>query len=447
MKTSVITEVVERDLCIGCGLCAVMCPNSHFEIKFNKYGEYNPVASDLCTSGCNLCLNVCPFANTDENEDSIGKNLYGEIPGIMHLPETGYYLDTYVGYSEKHRQKSASGGIATWLLESLIIEGVVDHVICVAPTGNADKLFDFFVFSSIEDIRKGSGSAYYPVEMSRIIRYVIDHPGRYAITGLPCFIKAIRLAQKRNNKLMERIVVTVGLVCGQLKSRFFTEYIAALVGVKSDVKEVQYRGKSPDQPASNFYFSFRTIEDKEQKIFWRDGISEAWINRWFTPNACNYCDDVFAECADVVCMDAWLPEYSEDWRGMNFVLVRSPIIQSIFDKGKDIIFNPISIKQMITSQDGVIAVKRDHLAYRLYLGKDSIPVKRVTPARVKGFFLRDEIEVKEKMRVMSKERWRRGEGDAKALRNVLGIDIKRLSIERKISIIITFLNRTFTNIF
>lgn len=33
------------------------------------------------------------------------------------------------------------------------------------------------------------------------------------------------------------------------------------------------------------------------------------------PRACNYCDDVFAECADVTCMDAWLPEYSQDHRG------------------------------------------------------------------------------------------------------------------------------------
>ena len=107
----------------------------------------------------------------------------------------------------------------------------------------------------------------------------------------------------------------MGLVCGQLKSKQYTEYLAALSGITPPLANVHYRGKSPEKPASNYYFSCTSKDGAMGKIFWDEGVAEAWTNRWFTLNACNYCDDVFAECADITFMDAWLPEYSKDYRG------------------------------------------------------------------------------------------------------------------------------------
>jgi coenzyme F420 hydrogenase subunit beta len=438
MKSSVMNSVVGRDFCIGCGLCAALCPQDVLSMQWNRYGEYNPVEMTPCTTECGLCLKVCPFANSGENEDTIGERLYGAVPGVQHRSETGYYLASYVGYSERHRPASASGGIATWLLEALLTEGVVDHVICVAPTGDPDKLFAFQVFDTPEDVRTGAGSAYYPVEMSGVIRQILEVPGRYAITGLPCFLKAIRLAQQRNKKLRERIVVTVGLVCGQLKSRHFTDYVAALAGVREEVTGVRYRGKSPDCPASNFYFSFTAADGEERKIFWNEGIAEAWTNRWFTPEACNYCDDVFAECADVTCMDAWLPEYSRDSRGTSLLLVRSAAVREVLERGQGVRLDSIPVERVVQSQGGVVAVKRKHLAYQLYLDREGAPKKRVAPARPKNPLLRQEVVLKERMRVASRDRWGAGERDVEHLWEAMGADLRRLVARRQVSNIITF---------
>jgi coenzyme F420 hydrogenase subunit beta len=439
---TVIETVVQNSLCIGCGLCAAFCPQGVLAMEWNRYGEYNPVEMTPCTTECGFCLKVCPFATSGENEDTIGERLYGALPGIQHRSETGYYLTSYVGYSEKHRPTSASGGMATWLLEALLAERIVDHVICVAPTGDPEKLFAFRVFDTAEEVRTGAGSAYYPVEMSEVIRQVLEVPGRYAVTGLPCFLKAIRLAQQRNKKLRERIVVTVGLVCGQLKSRHFTDYVAALAGVQGEVTAVRYRGKSPDQPASNYHYVFTAADGEEQRIFWNEGISEAWTNRWFTPRACSYCDDVFAECADVTCMDAWLPEYSRDSRGTSLVLVRSQAMREMVERGQGISLDPIPVERVIQSQAGVVAIKRQHLACRLYLDPQGVPEKRVAPERPKNPFLRQEVVLKERMRVLSRDRWGAGERDGKHLREAMGQDLRRLTAGRQISKIITFPVRT-----
>lgn len=438
MKPFAIPNVVKHDLCIGCGLCAALCPQDILTMQWNRYGEYNPVEVKPCTTECGLCLKVCPFAESGENEDTLGEWLYGAVPGIQHRIETGYYLASYVGYSEKHRPTSASGGVATWLLETLLTAGIVDHVICVAPTGDSDKLFEYRIFDASQNVGTGAGSVYYPVEMSGAIKHILEVPGRYAVTGLPCFIKAIRLAQQRNKKLHERIVVTVGLTCGQLKSRRFTEYIAALAGVRGEVTGVRYRGKSPDQPANNYYFSFTTADGEERRIFWNEGIAEAWTSRWFTPKACSYCDDVFAECADVTCMDAWLLEYSRDGRGTSLVLVRSPLVREVLEWGKSISLDPIPVERVIQSQAGVVAVKQQHLAYRLYINGERAPEKRVAATRPLNPFLRQEIVLKDRMRELSREFPATGA----ELREAMGLDPKRLAVGRQISKIITFPVRT-----
>jgi len=406
----VIDEVVKNELCIGCGTCAGICPQKILKIQDNEYGEYIPSEVQVCDSHCGLCMEVCRFGD-NENETQIGAKIYGSTEGIKYLPETGYYLDSYVGYSNEFRQSSASGGMAVWLLTKLLKEGIVDHVICPTPQKNPEKLFSFEILSDENSIKAASGSVYYPVEMSEVIQKIIEFPGRYAVSGLPCFIKALRLASQKNRKLRERIAFTIGLVCGQMKSKNYTKYIAALAGKKdlNKIQSVYYRGKDPENPASNFYYHFTDEHGLKYKIFWSDGISEAWVNRWFTPNACNYCDDVFAELADVTFMDAWLPEYSKDSMGTNLVLVRSSEILALIQEGmekNEIYLSTISIEKVIKSQAGVLDLKRNQLSYRLYIALQEgqkAPKKRVPSEERIGALKKRELKLKAKMQKESRE--------------------------------------------
>jgi len=410
MKSNVIEKVVKKNLCIGCGVCAGVCPAKALKMEFNKHGEYNPIISSNCLEKCDLCLDICPFHDQGKNEDSLSRASFGSVDGIKHQSETGYYLNTYVGYSnvDDLRTNGASGGMGTWLLEAMLQKKIVDRVICVTPNNDADKLFRFAIFDDIESVRHSSGSAYYPVEMSEIIREILKKEGRYAITGQPCFLKGLRLGAKSIKRLRERIVITVGLVCGQMKSKYYTTYLASLSGIKGRLKKVNYRGKSPQKPASNYFFHCIDGRNSEGKLFWDEGVSEAWVNRWFTPASCNFCDDVFAELADVTVMDAWLPEYSRDSRGTNLLISRSLIISNLLEAGrkeKQISIQDISIGKVVQAQSGVLNIKRNQLAYRLYRAKQSglhSPAKRVAPSRNIGYLMKKEIELKDKMQTISK---------------------------------------------
>ena len=390
LRKNVYTEITANKLCVGCGLCAALCPGQNLKIEFNDYGEYAAAQTSAeCPDTCSACLKVCPFSSQAENEDVLGQKLFAGVPGIKYTAQTGYYLDSFVGYStvNGHRENGASGGLATFTLESLLEQKLVDEVLCVCPVKEPAKLFKFVRCSSAEKVRACSRSCYYPVEASEVIGHILQNEGRYAVIGLPCLCKAIRSAMQLNPNLRHRIKFVLGLVCGQAKSKFFVESICAMAGGEPHfLREVACRVKEPNRPSSDFGMKM-VWADKENPvheavIFWTDGINRMWCDHYFTPNACNFCDDVFAELADASFMDAWLPGYSKDPKGHNIVIVRNSVLADIFARAADsgaIKKTNLNIKQVIRSQQGAVDLKRKCLLERCRLARikgQAIPQKR-----------------------------------------------------------------------
>lgn len=382
-------HVAERDCCCGCGVCAGVCPQGAIEMRFTEHGEYQPFLRADCT-GCGSCVSVCPFVDGNANEDTLGSILFEETPRIKHTVETGYYLDAFVGHvaDPQLRWNCASGGMATWILEKLLSEKTIDAVLCVSANEGCDPLFRYTICRDAEDVHKCSRSCYYPVTTQEVLSYIIRNKGRYAIIGLPCVCKAIRLAQRRLPRLRERIAYVVGLVCGQTKNKSFAEYICALGGGNPHhLTKVEFRVKDTSRPASDYGLRFTCVAGNgskhEDAVFWTEGMNRAWSDRYFTPNACNFCDDVFAECADVVFMDAWLPEYRQDPKGCSLILSRDARISGFFEREsghpREAVVRRIQVEAIIRSQMGVLCSKRGGMRDRISLLRQAgvpMPIKR-----------------------------------------------------------------------
>ncbi|MDH4240184.1 MAG: Coenzyme F420 hydrogenase/dehydrogenase, beta subunit C-terminal domain [Phycisphaerae bacterium] len=452
---NVCTEVVARNLCIGCGICASICPRENLKIEFNKFGEYNALEiGNSCGEKCNLCLQVCPFYNDKDNEDTLGKKLFAETPGIKHTPETGYYLNSFVGYSniKSHRENGASGGLATWTLEKLLTGNLVDHVACVSGNNDPEKLFKFKICNTPEEVRECSRSCYYPVETSEVIKHILSHKGRYAIIALPCMCKAIRLAMHLIPKLQRRIRFMLGLVCNQTKSKFFVEYICGLGGGDPNcLRQVTFRIKAPSRPASDFGLRFISENgvnpSREGVVFWTEGMNRIWFDRYFTPNACDFCDDVFAECSDATFMDAWLPEYVTDGRGHSIVLTRNREINNIFlsECRKKRTVNLISIDATIRSQSSVLFDKRSLIRERYSrYRRASLPTRPIRSGLMSSCRYDQRVEAGIKLRISreSPSQWISADKDIERFRKRMrGLTLRLGAIREARKFLKKFLGR------
>jgi len=283
--------------------------------------------------------------------------------------------------------KSSSGGILRWVLAKMLNTGLVQKVIHVRQS-TGTKLFEYAISSEVDDIYAGATSAYYPVELSEVINTIFtDHHDRYAIVGLPCFIKGIRkyLAMKAGKNPPIKTPVLIGMICGHLKSSFYAEMLSEQMGVPyTEIKSINFRKKIPGHKANEKGVAVVGINKEKsgakmatvQQLFGTDyGCS------FFKYKACDFCDDVFAETADFVVGDAWLPEYLS--KGTSLLVVRSREIERVLQlgvNGNEILLEEIPVEKAAVSQDAGLRHRREGLAYRLYLSEKSkkwAPVKRV----------------------------------------------------------------------
>lgn len=369
--------IVPNDMCIGCGGCVAVCPIDNLDMIW-KHGKFEVKHKvEDCLEKCDFCFKTCPFDDKSPNEDVISKKLFANIKNIKFNEESGYYLKTYLGHApdDKKRIKSASGGITSHLLEQLILSKKVDAVAVVSKMADSEILFNYKICNTIEEINECSGSAYYPVEVSGILKHILENDGKYAIVALPCVSTAIRNAMKINRTLRKRITYILGLVCGQTKTHYFVDYLAQKEKV-SPIKEIKYRTKSKFYPIKNYGCKITDIKNETKIINFND-FAKDWSDRYFTPNACNFCDDIFAETSDIAIMDAWIPKYKESTKGHNLILNRNPELTPFLE---DIVnIKTIDIDSILKSQDLVIVGKREDITERIRVAisrNEYVPQKR-----------------------------------------------------------------------
>jgi coenzyme F420 hydrogenase subunit beta len=364
-------RIVKNGICAGCGVCVGICPKKRLEMQL-KGGCYIPVVLDPESDNsscekCRLCEKACPVLRSEESSKFPPSENQTNRP-LKTDPDLGHFLDTYNGYAPDYRSRGASGGMTSWLLSKLLAEKKITHAICC--TRREKKPFrQFHVCDSEESIRDSAGSSYYPVEASRVIRHIIDNPGTYAITTLPCLARGLRLAMRHNRILRERLRFILTLTCGQQKTTSFTDLIAIANGrMPNEVKGVDFRIKQGDQPASNYALGI-TVDGKIERTDFCGTIAHCWTGGFFMLGSCSFCEDTFGYFGDITLMDTWLPDFSSDPRGHSLCVVRNEELNELLQRSQDELFiEPIDPKKIVESQLGVVERKRYTLPARAFCG-------------------------------------------------------------------------------
>ncbi len=390
-----INQIIDGGYCIGCGACAFNEPDS-IGIELDEFGcmqaEVAPQISDALEQSI---LSVCPFSDNGPNEDQIGLTLFGES-GATHDERIGYYRSLFIGHVGEglFREKATSGGIITWVLTELLATDRVDYVIHVKKADRTIDgcLFKYSISQTAVEVLAGAKSRYYPIEISQVMQQVRELPGRYVFVGIPCFVKAVRRLMLTEPILADRIKFCVGLVCGHLKSTAFADYFAWQAGIEPGaLEEIDFRVKRTEGRAGD-YAVYLKGSGKEVERPTREFLGSNWGHNFFRYSACDYCDDVFAETADIAVGDAWLPNYDQDPKGTSIVVIRNAFLSSVIETAENegrLHLDSVPADLIASSQGGGLRDRRVGLAYRLYLKQKAnvwAPKKRV-PARELGITL------------------------------------------------------------
>ena len=379
-------DVIRSGLCIGCGACVAQCAGETVEMRLDVYGQMKPAGSRAWLNRPTMPLAAsCPFSPDAENEDVIADRQFPDACG--RDPLIGRYEAAYVGHAGENafRARGSSGGLVTWVAAELLRRGLVDGVAHVAPSPRRkaeEPLFAYTISRSVEALRQGAKSRYYPVELSGVLRTIRSVPGRYAVIGIPCFIKAVRLAAAQDPVLAGRIAFTLGLFCGHMKSARMAESFAWQMGAgMEEVTTLDYRVKSPDRPA-NWYRAQVSLSDGTTRAEdWWHMVDGDWGAGFFQNHACNFCDDVVAETADISFGDAWVEPYSSDGRGTNVVIVRSRKLHEIISDGiasGRVVLDSVDAGFVAATQAAGFRHRREGLAFRLTWRRAGLmPRKRV----------------------------------------------------------------------
>ena len=341
-----LLNVIGDDMCIACGACVFACPQGAIEPVFNKRRAVFEVKINRLDSchNCTNCDEVCP--SIDVNIPDLLKPSSETQP----VEKTGPLESIEIGYAHAYQFDgvSSSGGIIRALIGDALQQN--KPVICL---GKKQDNYGAVLVETIADIQKIPGSIYHSISFTDAIRLLkeIDRP--CVLVAIPCHLEGIKnYILKFEPALMNKIDLTIGLICGWMYSHHAIYAFAHYKGIKDPIIDAGYRGE--DKVGALKLFTAKTKHAYSRRIFqnvkeWIDYRSS--FSRTLNRLRCRVCEDHVNVLADIAVGDAWLKAYQG--KKMSIILVRNRngarALRSLEQNGK-VVLEKGSVEDIIESQ-------------------------------------------------------------------------------------------------
>ncbi|MDP2093413.1 MAG: Coenzyme F420 hydrogenase/dehydrogenase, beta subunit C-terminal domain [Hydrogenophaga sp.] len=334
MKKNKLQNVINNNLCAGCGLCQSVFGDKKILIKIDRNGFYRPCIKDNLTEiESDLLSGFCPGIIVKKPPTKTPA--YDSIWGEMYDCFIGAASDTNV------RNEASSGGAISSILMYLLEGNFVDAIIHTGASGNQAYINEVKISTNSQQIIDNANSRYSPSAPLIDILNNIQKFKKVAFVGKPCDVAALRQYAEFNSEVKEKVKFYISFFCAGVPSINATFDIVRALDVDLDnVKKLDYRKEG--WPG---FFRIIDINNNKHKL----SYSLTWM-KLLGPKVqfrCKLCSDGVGHLADIVCADAW-EEFDEkgfptfkNAPGKSLIISRTKV-------GKEILEQALSNKYLIS---------------------------------------------------------------------------------------------------
>ncbi|MGE4336432.1 MAG: Coenzyme F420 hydrogenase/dehydrogenase, beta subunit C-terminal domain [Pigmentiphaga sp.] len=360
-------EVVEKGLCIGCGVCtAANAGRSESLVHMRYSAKHDHAIPIVLDDGKEAPQVVCPGA--EMHMPDIARQTFGHEPADSWVGEhiqirAAYAADAHV------RQKAASGGLTTALLGFLFDRGAIDAAYCVVSEGNPNTRAGVIIRDRA-GLDRVHGSVYQPAVLGGELPALIEGTERFAFVGLPCEVAALERMKASDARLAARHVLSIGLFCGGINRFSGIDYYLKKFGVSLQTAQaIDYRygawpGKIRLTDNAGEEHDIARIRGNSRWNILRYVV--AFQGYWMLAR-CRMCPDQVSDFADIAVGDPHLPRFrSRQGLGYSAVVVRSGRGMRWYEEalGAGVLKDePLSREELIESQGYTLDNRRHAKAY------------------------------------------------------------------------------------
>ena len=318
--------ICHKDNCIGCGVCATVCPVNAITMQENKEGFVYPKIDLKKCIHCNKCRSTCPILNKEKT-----KEFEREVYAIKNN-------------NLEERKKSTSGGVFSILAKNILSKkGIVYG--CEMINNKAKHIR----ITKVNELDKIRGSKYIQssiMDTYKLLKKDLDNKKQVLFSGTPCQIGAIKafLGKEYSN------LITVSVMChGVMSYKLLELHLSNLKNkYNSKITEWNFRNKQPN-PWNVSSVSYKVGDSKKVFSFMDDDLMLLYLKNVVLRENCYKCE--YKEknnVADLIIADYWGIEVVNkdffDANGVSAVIINS-------QKGKKF-YNSINIEKYAEVTNG-----------------------------------------------------------------------------------------------
>ncbi|MBE8952341.1 MAG: Coenzyme F420 hydrogenase/dehydrogenase, beta subunit C-terminal domain [Quinella sp. 1Q7] len=368
-----ITDVVENNLCVSCGICAGVCPKRCISSEYRD-GRYLPTVDEKSCVDCGLCRKVCPGKASDYPK------LYelsgAPVPKNFMLGNWKRCLAVQTNYEELLKL-STSGGAVTMLVLALLRNKIFDAAFLVDTYAHDEEIFSA-PYTTDSDFTSTPKSRYLTVNHRRAVEYMLKNPdAKIIFVGTSCFMQGL-LNVIGQFKLRRENYLLFGLFCDKTMHYGVWEYFKQICGEKN-LRRLFFRSKEQSGWPGNVEL------DTEQQKYFLPRQTRMHVKDFFCLERCRYCLDKLNQFADISFGDDYtridLPAPMERDKGASNVILRTNRGVEVFERFADCFYvHEISARDIVKAHG--LNVRKQNIVFGEYKSAQVGYPINVVPAKI-----------------------------------------------------------------